>query len=64
MKNNHSWFLNIYICPECGEEWDDEWESACDDICPYCGARDISPVKSEPIVSDEEDSGLVDFFGI
>jgi len=29
--------LNKYKCLECGEEWEDEWECACDDDCPVCG---------------------------
>ena len=32
----------------CGEEWDADWDSACDDECPVCG-KAISPYKHEDI---------------
>ena len=40
-------FNNFYRCPECSHEWEDRWECQCDDTCPDCGARDVSPYKSE-----------------
>lgn len=42
-------FRNYYRCPECGSEWDDEWDSMCDDECGECGCSDISPYKSENV---------------
>lgn len=42
-------FLNHYKCPDCGYAWDDEWTATCDDDCPACGARHISPESSEEI---------------
>lgn len=42
-------FLNHYKCPDCGYAWDDEWTATCDDDCPTCGARHISPESSEEI---------------
>jgi rubrerythrin len=39
-------FLNKYTCPDCGESWEDQWSCGCDDECPHCGARNISPVES------------------
>ena len=39
-------YRNFY--KHCGEEWEDEWDSTCDDECPVCGAP-ISPYKSEDI---------------
>jgi hypothetical protein len=27
----------------------DEWSCMCDDDCPYCGARHMSPVESEDL---------------
>jgi len=38
-------FLNTYRCPDCGEEWQDEWSCGCDDPCPNCDAP-ISPYQS------------------
>ena len=48
-------FLNRYCCPECGHEWDDTWSCACDDECPECGARDISPYEHVKIEDDSID---------
>ena len=41
------WFINHYKCPRCNHEWDDEWSAMCDDDCPECGMRHISPTDSE-----------------
>ena len=41
------WFINYYRCPQCGETWCDEWSATCDDDCPACGTRHISPYKSD-----------------
>jgi hypothetical protein len=38
--------INHYRCPECQTEWTDEWDCACDDKCPECGCRNISPYDS------------------
>jgi hypothetical protein len=38
-------FLNFYKCPECGEQWQDEWSCMCDDRCPSCDT------SCEPFVS-------------
>lgn len=40
-------FLNYYRCPRCGHEWTDGWTAMCDDDCPHCELRHISPYKSE-----------------
>jgi hypothetical protein len=40
-------FLNYYRCESCGGEWTDVWSAQCDDDCPYCGARHMSPYKSD-----------------
>jgi len=41
------WFINYYRCPQCGATWCDEWSAMCDDDCPECGTRHISPYKSD-----------------
>ncbi len=42
-------FENHYRCPQCSKEWSDVWSATCDDTCPYCGARNISPYDSEEL---------------
>jgi uncharacterized protein with PIN domain len=42
-------FHNFYRCPECGTEWDDCWDSMCNDECPECGIKDIEPYRSEEL---------------
>jgi predicted RNA-binding Zn-ribbon protein involved in translation (DUF1610 family) len=39
------WFNIQYRCPECGQQWDEEWDSACDSECPQCGLEDIIPLS-------------------
>ncbi len=39
-------FINHYVCPRCGYEWTDSWTAMCDDDCPACGLRHISPHES------------------
>jgi hypothetical protein len=41
-----AWFLNFYRCDDCGRVWSDEWSCTCDDECPHCGCRDMSPFDS------------------
>jgi DNA-directed RNA polymerase subunit RPC12/RpoP len=48
-----SLFRNQYHCARCKHEWTDEWPAMCDDDCPECGARHMSPHRSEDI-GDEE----------
>jgi rRNA maturation endonuclease Nob1 len=43
-------FRNHYRCYQCQSEWDDVWSATCDDDCPSCGARHVSPTFSK----DEE----------
>lgn len=40
-------FVNHYKCPKCAHHWTDTWTAQCDDDCPECGARHVSPFKSE-----------------
>jgi len=42
-------FLNYYRCGRCGHEWTDEWSCQCDDDCPACGARHMTPYKSDDL---------------
>jgi len=35
---------NVYEC-ECGNVWEDSWDSGCDDECGSCGA-DVSPSQT------------------
>ena len=47
-------FRNYYRCASCGKTWTDEWAATCDDDCPHCGARHMSPYKSEEVEGDDE----------
>ena len=40
-------FINHYKCHRCAHEWADQWTAQCDDDCPECGARHVSPHTSE-----------------
>ena len=42
-----AWFLNFYRCDRCTRVWTDEWSCSCDDECPRCGARNMSPFDSD-----------------
>lgn len=44
-----AWFLNHYHCDRCGYGWIDEWSCMCDDDCPHCGARHMSPSDSDDL---------------
>jgi hypothetical protein len=46
-EQNAPEFVNYYRCPACNHEWDDVWTAQCDDDCPECGQRHISPYNSE-----------------
>src|SRR6185436_18525750 len=47
-------FINYYRCPRCAKDWTDEWDCMCDDDCPHCGCRHISPYRSEDAVSGDD----------
>jgi predicted nucleic acid-binding Zn-ribbon protein len=38
-------YLIDYTCPDCGHQWQETYECACDSECPQCGARNISAVS-------------------
>jgi predicted nucleic acid-binding Zn-ribbon protein len=44
-----AWFLSIYRCESCGKTWTDEWSCMCDDDCPHCGCRHMTPLQSEDL---------------
>ena len=48
-------FRNFYRCDRCSGEWVDVWAAACDDDCPHCGARHLSPYKSEDVEKGENE---------
>ena len=52
-----AWFLNVYSCDRCRRGWTDEWSCMCDDECPHCGARDMSPFDSEDLTEIIEQDG-------
>lgn len=41
----------------CRHEWSDQWSAICDDDCPKCGARHVSPYESEDIDQIEASAG-------
>ena len=53
-----AWFRNHYECARCGEQWTDEWSATCDDDCPHCGARHMSPQRSKELDQRSEDAPL------
>lgn len=52
-----AWFRNHYQCASCGNEWSDEWSCMCDDDCPQCGARHMSPFDSDDLTEVIEIDG-------
>lgn len=50
-------FLNHYQCPRCDHAWSDEWSCQCDDDCPACGLRHLSPIDSEDVDDADADAG-------
>jgi hypothetical protein len=44
-----AWYLNHYKCEDCGRDWRGEWSCTCDDDCPHCGARHMSPLDSDDL---------------
>lgn len=52
-----AWFLNHYTCYRCHRDWSDAWSCMCDDECPHCGARDMTPYESEDLTAVIEEEG-------
>jgi len=44
-----AWYRNHYTCERCKYRWEDEWSCMCDDDCPHCGARHMSPADSDEL---------------
>lgn len=49
-----AWFRNYYECARCHHDWTDEWSCMCDDDCPACGARHMSPYESDDLTEVSE----------
>lgn len=49
--NDETGWRNFYRCPQCKNEWDDEWSSIVNDDCPICGCRHVEPHMSEETIS-------------
>jgi Zn-finger nucleic acid-binding protein len=52
-----AWFLNFYKCARCKGIWTDQWSCMCDDDCPHCGARHMSPYDGEDLTECVEQAG-------
>lgn len=48
-ESRMAWFRNYYTCDRCHTRWEDEWSCTCDDDCPHCGARHMSPDNSDDL---------------
>ena len=44
-----AWFRNFYLCADCDSVWTDEWSCMCDEDCPRCGGRHMSPYRSDDL---------------
>ena len=42
-------YVNYYRCSNDGHEWQDEWDSMCNDRCPVCNAE-IEPYDSDALL--------------
>lgn len=52
-----AWYRNFYQCARCDYEWHDEWSCMCDDDCPHCGARHMSPYDADDLTTVIEQDG-------
>jgi hypothetical protein len=52
-----AWYRNHYQCEDCGHKWPDEWSCMCDDDCPHCSARHMSPYDSDDLTEVIERDG-------
>lgn len=56
-----AWFRNFYKCDRCDHRWSSKWSCMCDDDCPDCDARHMSPYDSHDLteVISEKDGKFV-----
>lgn len=57
-----AWFLNHYRCERCREVWTDEWSCTCEDDCPHCGFRHMTPSASQDVtalIAEDHDAFVV-----
>jgi len=47
-------YLNHYRCPYCQQDWQDEWDCACNDRCPSCD-KEIVPYHSDLVDLNPEE---------
>ena len=63
MLNGLPQILRFLLSPMhyCGSDWSGEWSCPCDDDCPHCGARHMSPHESDDLteIFDEQDGRFV-----
>ena len=52
-----AWFCNHYRCARCRQTWVDDWSCMCDDDCPHCGARHMTPAGSEDLTEVIDERG-------
>ena len=45
---DHIVYNNYYHCPACDHDWEDQWDSMCNDRCPVCRSE-IEPYTSEEV---------------
>ena len=51
------WYINGYICTECGANWEeDTMSSAQDELCPNCGTSTF-PYKSYGVEDRDDKEG-------
>ena len=50
-------YLNQYRCPYCKTEWEDVWDSGCNDRCPDCN-KEIEPYESALIEGESVETEL------
>jgi hypothetical protein len=51
-----AWYRNCYTCARCEYDWTDEWPCTCEDDCPECGARHMTPYDSNDLTTVVEKS--------
>jgi hypothetical protein len=49
-----AWFRNYNRFARCAHEGTDEWSATCDDDCPRCGARHMSPYEGDDAEFDDD----------